>query len=825
MAKNTIAIDDLIHRLGGAKWNGRSYQAKCPCHHDRKPSLTVQLAASGNILMYCFAGCDTRDVARVLGIEMADLCSGSVTPPKDPIEHLAILRRWSRDAFQAIGAKAVEYEVHFPMRDAEGAITGYRRRRGDGDPYRGGMKALSKRGSKNGLLGPWPIPAEGDVLVVEGEADLLAALTHGHAATVATPGAGPGGRVIEALQRVLAHRRVILAPDPDDAGLKWRDTLAQALVNAGCDVQYLPADRVDLDKRLRSTPLENLLTAVVPWKADAGVKPTVRLAPGDQSNAVDAMREALRQSNLPLYVRAEGIVHPVVHAEPHDAVQRPADALVIRQLTPESLSDMLARVAIFERWDGRMEDYRPCDPPMGLIRILLATPDDSGLPRLHAVSRCPLLRLDGRRITEGHDRCILIDAPGEWPDLPEHPTRDDAIAAIDRIEQVFRHFPWKGPVDRAVALAMAISAVMRPALPTCPGFVIGANAAGTGKSLFVDAVALLATGTRASVIEYTADPAEFAKRLDACLVAGDAAITIDNVEAVIEGAALCSTLSQPARRIRLLGHTEMITVPCMALLTVTANNPVLRGDVVRRMLTARLDAGCERPELRRFNQDILRDVAERRGELVRDLHTIVAAYIQAGMPATGCAPLGGFEKWAQYIRDALVWAGQADAAQSIESTRAEDPSRQNLAALLTAWHDALGQHPTTAADVIRASADHPDLREALEAVALNRGELCSRKLGYWLRKNRDVFMEKMTLRRNEKPQRTGTYCWSVRMISTAGDTGDAGDIPNPTRGNVNKVERTDHRGGAETSPSNYASPAPNTPFEFAFPPEQEPEEH
>ena len=65
------------------------------------------------------------------------------------------------------------------------------------------------------------------------------------------------------------------------------------------------------------------------------------------------------------------------------------------------------------------------------------------------------------------------------------------------------------------------------------------------------------------------------------------------------------------------------------------------------------------------------------------------------------------------------------------------------------------------------------------------------------------------LRRNEQLQRTGTHRWSVYLFSTAGDAEDAGDILNPTRGNVTKIVMTDHRGGVGISPASLASPALN----------------
>jgi putative DNA primase/helicase len=100
----------------------------------------------------------------------------------------------------------------------------------------------------------------------------------------------------------------------------------------------------------------------------------------------------------------------------------------------------------------------------------------------------------------------------------------------------------------------------------------------------------------------------------------------------------------------------MVTVPCTALLTLNGNNLTLRGDIVRRVLVCRLDAKCERPELRQIEQDLLSDVRRERGELVRDAQTIMAAYVAAGRPKQKLPALGGFREWRHGPRRArLVW--------------------------------------------------------------------------------------------------------------------------------------------------------------------------
>lgn len=213
----------------------------------------------------------------------------------DTLQDFAAIRGITLDALKAIGAVAVEDEIHIPMY-LDGKKSGTRRRRGDNKPFRNGAKAVSVQFSRNGLMMPIPFPASDPVLVCEGEMDLVAAISAGAACAVGTPGATPGKVVFEELQRLLAGRRAILVPDPDDAGRRWMRNVGEALLNAGGLVEYIPVmSGLDLDKRLqresdRAATLQRLLENALPYKGDsASAQSTSRpdYISADQLDALD----------------------------------------------------------------------------------------------------------------------------------------------------------------------------------------------------------------------------------------------------------------------------------------------------------------------------------------------------------------------------------------------------------------------------------------------------------------------------------------------------------------------------------------------------------
>ena len=491
--------------------------------------------------------------------------------------------------------------------------------------------------------------------------------------------------------------------------------------------------------------------------------PIIDIVPGELADRTTAAIRALKTAEIQIFDRGGQLVRPVRVADPEtlDGIRRPAGALVLQPVEPEWLRLRLAETATWRKKDGRSTNkWRPTDPPPDVSRTIAAAPDEGAWPHLRSICRHPVLLPDGRRITApGYDpdTGLLLDAPGNWPPLPDHPDRDHALKAIARLEHLLRFYPWVSDIDRAVALSLILTALARPILPAAPAHGIDAPAPGTGKSLLVDAVAILATGITAAVMDFGRDRDEAAKRLDAMLLAGDPFIFIDNVEIPIEGAALCQTLTQTSRRIRPLGASTMITVPCTALITMSGNNLTLRGDSVRRALVCRLDAECERPELRDIPQDLLAEVRANRGDLVRDAQTILAAYIQAGKPKQPLPALGSYREWSDTVRSPLVWAGTQDPVAAMERTRSQDPNAQEIHAVLSAWHATFGPEPTTAAQAITRADPDPDLRkagaspdlrlrEALELVATRRGKLELKALAYWLRSNRDTRAGRLVLR-------------------------------------------------------------------------------
>jgi len=74
-----MPVTDLLSRLQRVRVTGRHrWQACCPAHEDKSPSMVITEADDGRILMHCFAGCAVDEIVGAIGLELSDLF-----PPRD----------------------------------------------------------------------------------------------------------------------------------------------------------------------------------------------------------------------------------------------------------------------------------------------------------------------------------------------------------------------------------------------------------------------------------------------------------------------------------------------------------------------------------------------------------------------------------------------------------------------------------------------------------------------------------------------------------------------------------------------------------------------
>jgi hypothetical protein len=200
--------------------------------------------------------------------------------------------------------------------------------------------------------------------------------------------------------------------------------------------------------------------------------------------------------------------------------------------------------------------------------------------------------------------------------------------------------------------------------------------------------------------------------------------------------------------------------------------------MTRRTLVGSLDAKVERPETRTFKTEDPIDVVRRdRAKYIVAALTILRAYHVAGRPRVPTNPLGSFEIWSRWVRDALIWLGEPDPCKTMDRARAEDPRMQELGAVLSHWNTVIGQDAVTVKQLIERATEsyatvpggidtnkrefmNPNFREALLIVAGEGGAINSRRLGNWLGKNKGKVVDKLRL--EPATMQSGDNRWQAR---------------------------------------------------------------
>jgi len=207
-----------------------------------------------------------------------------------------------------------------------------------------------------------------------------------------------------------------------------------------------------------------------------------------------------------------------------------------------------------------------------------------------------VVRLDGTILDQpGYDpitRLIYVPSPGfVLPPLPTTPSHAEVQQAATWLQtELFPDFPFAldaygrptVSASKANAMALLLTPILRPAIPgPVPLGVIEAPQAGTGKTLLASAIVVATTGHQAAMQAAPREEAEWRKTLTAILREGAPFCVLDNVHA-LWSSTLAAALTAPTWTDRLLGSTQMLTLPQHTVFLATGNNIEVGGDLPRR---------------------------------------------------------------------------------------------------------------------------------------------------------------------------------------------------------------------------------------------------
>ena len=467
----------------------------------------------------------------------------------------------------------------------------------------------------------------------------------------------------------------------------------------------------------------------------ARMKPTIHVIAGEIHRVVDAAERELANSRR--HYQRGGLIVTVV-TDPGTRETR------VQDISAPALVRALAGAATWERFDARSEDWVRVDPPARHATVLFDSTSYHHLPVLTGLARQPYLRPDGSLMTAaGYDAATGMFGVFDTREfsIPDNPTRAQAEAALALLKDLLAEFSFASDTDLAAAVSSMLTAAVRPSLVHAPMVHARAHMVGSGKSYLCELITAFATPQRGTPTTFPGDDEECRKLLLAELLRAPAVIEFDNLTGdLVAHKSLCTALTSEHMSGRILGVSKTATVSTRALFLSSGNNVGPVNDMTRRCITIHLDPACEVPAARSFKRpELVRDVLRERGRYVSAALTIVQAWVVASRPQTACKSIAGYHDWSDLCRQPLLWLGLADATESVFEAMAEDPDRETLDRLLTAWQSVFGKTSAMVRDAVKQAAafhdENVELREVLHDIADERGEINRRRLGWWIRRH------------------------------------------------------------------------------------------
>lgn len=234
----------------------------------------------------------------------------------------------------------------------------------------------------------------------------------------------------------------------------------------------------------------------------------------------------------------------------------------------------------------------------------------------------------------------------------------------------FRERSFKSPHDFTYAIAAFLTLLMRPGIDgPVPLFAVMASMVGTGKGYLVSALSLAAMGDTPIGLPLSDDEDRQKSEVLTLLRRGCVAAVVDNAKQdrpgqAFGGQAIESLLTEPKYSGRLLGTNDQATFKVRLMLFLTANNPRLTTDMLRRSIPISIGSteekasargGWKRPDIKEKNGWTMRNRPRILGAAVAIVEAWRVRHEQ-GERWQIWKP-GSYEAWASAVGSACVAAG------------------------------------------------------------------------------------------------------------------------------------------------------------------------
>lgn len=381
----------------------------------------------------------------------------------------------------------------------------------------------------------------------------------------------------------------------------------------------------------------------------------------------------------------------------------------VEEVTRDALTLKLLNAADVVRYTAKGGERSVLLPPR-VASIVLAN-NQWRLPRLKGITSVPLLGPEGEfHLTEGYNPVTGYFYAPKLPvkDVPEQPTADDLRQAQELIVgKMLGDFPWKSSSDLAHYVGSLFVPMLRAMIsdPT-PLWCVTATNPGSGKSYLTGIHSALYGASTAS---WGSDNNEQQKIITSLLMGSGSPVAVfDNVPSghVLRYPCMSELITAKTWSGRVLGKSEMASIPNNVVWFVNGNNLAVGDDLARRTLFCKLDPDV-RPDTRTADTFAVGDLNEwlplNAPDVLRALLVVLRGWVAAGMPRTD-DHIASFGAWPRTIGGILRFMQLPGWLENREEQMQEaDEDAQEWTAFLSRWHEHFGAQEIVTASVLDAA--------------------------------------------------------------------------------------------------------------------------
>ena len=399
-------------------------------------------------------------------------------------------------------------------------------------------------------------------------------------------------------------------------------------------------------------------------------------------------------------------------------------------------------------------------------KAILALTKWPKVPKLRGVATFPVPLPDGTVLQDaGYDpgSGLYLREGLNMEPIPEKPAKQQITAALEFLLGKFLHdFPWISDADRANALAMLLTPLLREIINDLyPLFCITAPERGSGKTLLATLVNTLYGGSMRTL---PSREEEIHKTITSALRGASPVIVFDNIpqDGTIRSPALAAVLTMRFFTALIMGGHREGTWPNDRMWVATGTNVSLGGDFAQRSVRIAMDYGKPNPDLRkRFKiSEIEAWTAQHRGEVLWHLLILVRSWQLAGAALDGQQVMRGFTPWARTLGGILAFHQIPGFLVNRDELAGQDEDDGEMTAFLHLLKSRYDGRGVTARDILTDAAADRILADSLPST-FDGGPHTTKSLGKLLHGHQGKWYGRQPRLTIRGKTRSGTTWWKV----------------------------------------------------------------